>query len=71
MICQFLREAMSHITCDFLSRGPATFKQGNFRYGNNQNGTIDSFHGVERIFEGKEEVYSLHYHGGSMVQTTG
>ncbi len=62
---------MCHITCDFICRGPAIVKQGNFRYENNQNRTIDSFNVVERIFEGKEEVYSLHNHGGSVVKRTG
>jgi hypothetical protein len=64
-IYQFLREAMCRITRDFPFRGPATFEKDGFRYENNQTGAIDRFHGIERIFEGKEEVYSLHYHGGS------
>lgn len=69
-IYQFLREAMCKITPDFPFRGPTAFEKGDLRYENDQNGTIERFHGIEKILEGEIEVYSLHYHGGSMDQTT-
>ena len=66
-IYAFLRDAMLLITPDHPFRGPSVLKQGHFRYENNQNGTLDSFHGVESIYEDNEKVYFLHYHGGRMT----
>lgn len=67
-IYSFLREAMSLITPAYPFRGPAKFERGNLRYQNKQNGTLDSFHGVESLYEGDERVYFLYYHGGNMIK---
>jgi len=69
-IYSFLREAMSLITPAYPFRGPAKLERCNLRYQNKQNGTLDSFDGVEGIYEGDERVYFLHYHGGSMIKNT-
>ena len=63
----FLKEAMRLVSPDYPFRGPALFEKGNLRYENQQHGTLDSFHGVESIFENHEKIYFLHYHGGSMA----
>ena len=67
-IYAFLREAMSSITPEYPFRGPAELKKGRLRYENEQDGTLDRFHGVESIYDGGERVYYLHYHGGSMMK---
>ncbi|MFC2053803.1 DUF5680 domain-containing protein [Chloroflexota bacterium] len=69
-IFSFLREAMSSITPAYPFRGPAKLEKGNLLYQNKQNGTLDSFNGVESIYDGDDKVYYLHYHGGSMVKIT-
>jgi hypothetical protein len=63
----FLREAMRLISPEFPFRGPALFEKGNLKYENQQNGTLDRFHGTESIFENQEKVYYLHYHGGKVA----
>ena len=60
----FLREAMKLVTPEYPFRGPALFEQGSLRYENQQNGTLEGFHGTESIFENQAKVYLLHYHGG-------
>ncbi len=69
-IYSFLREAMSLITPKYPFRGPAKLEKGNLRYQNKQNGTLDSFDGVEYIYEDDEKIYFLHYHGGKMTLNT-
>ena len=67
-IYSFLREAMRLVSPEYPFRGPATLERGNLRYENQQHGTLDSFHGIENVFEGNERVYFLHYHGGKMIR---
>ena len=63
----FLRDAMRLVTPEYPFRGPDLFEKDGFRYENQQHGTLDSFYGMERIFENGEEVYVLHYHGGTIA----
>ncbi|BCS97214.1 hypothetical protein DSLASN_28460 [Desulfoluna limicola] len=67
-IYAFLREAMLLITPEYPFRGPSELKQGHLQYENIQHGTLDSFHGVESIYEKGERVYFLFYHGGRMIK---
>jgi len=64
----FLREAMSLVTPAFPFRGPAILEKEDFLYENRQNGSPESFHGVESIYEGGKRVYVLYYHGGKMIR---
>ncbi|MEA3360258.1 MAG: DUF5680 domain-containing protein [Thermodesulfobacteriota bacterium] len=48
-IYSFLREAMSSITPAYPFRGSGKLEKDNLQYENIQNGTLDSFHGVESI----------------------
>lgn len=66
-VYSFLKEAMRLISPDYPFRGPAIFVKGSMRYENDQHGTLDSFHGIETIFENNEKVYFLHYHGGRVA----
>lgn len=69
-IYSFLKEAMLLITPEYPFRGPAKFENENLQYENIQNGTVDRFHGIERIYENNERVHYLCYHGGIMIQKT-
>lgn len=63
-IYSFLREAMRLITPEYPFRGPKSFEKQNYRYENQQYGSFEHFHGIEKIFKNNEEVYVLYYHGG-------
>lgn len=65
-IYSFLKEAMLLINAEYPFRGPAQLEKQNFKYVNHQIGSIDSFHGIETIFENEEKAYVLYYHGGRL-----
>ncbi|NOX34161.1 MAG: hypothetical protein GXP56_10570 [Deltaproteobacteria bacterium] len=67
-IYSFLKEAMLLISPEYPFRGPPELERENLRYENMQNGRLDSFNGIESIYEGNERVYFLHYHGGNMIK---
>ena len=69
-IYSFLKEAMLLISPEYPFRGPSTLEKENLRYENIQNGTLDSFHGIESIYENNERVCFLYYHGGKMIKET-
>lgn len=69
-IYSFLKDAMAAITISYPFRGPAKLEKKELRYENLQNGTVDSFHGTESIYEGNEKVYCLQYHGGKMTENS-
>jgi len=63
-IYSFLKEAMCKISPEYPFRGPAELENQNLRYENQQNGSLDRFHGIESIYENNKKVYVLYYHGG-------
>jgi len=63
-VYSFLREAMLRINEEYPFRGPDMLVRNNLKYKNLQQGTLDSFHGIEQIFDKEISVYKLHYHGG-------
>ena len=65
-IYSFLKEAMLLINPEFPFRGPARLEKHNLSYVNHQHGTIESFHGIESIYNNEEHVYVLYYHGGRL-----
>lgn len=65
-IYSFLREALLQITSENPFRGPAHLEFGDLRYENLVNGSFESFHGMESIYEGNDRVYILYYHGGTL-----
>lgn len=65
-IYSFLKEAMLLISTEYPFRGPAKLEEENFRYENQQHGSLGRFHGIERIYENSEKVYVLYYHGGKI-----
>ena len=65
-IYSFLKEAMLLINPGYPFRGPAQLENNNFRYENLQNGSLNSFSGIESIYDNDEKVYVLYYHGGKL-----
>ncbi len=68
-IYSFLKEALLLIPPEYPFRGPAELVKQNFRYENVQNGDLDRFHGIERIYENDAKTYVLYYHGGKIEKT--
>jgi hypothetical protein len=63
-VYKFLRKALRKVDEDKPFRGPANFKEDDFRYINRFEGKIDSFCGVEKISYKNRAVYFCYYHGG-------
>ncbi len=68
-IYSYLKEAMLLISEEYPFRGPERLQNQNFRYENQQHGSLDRFYGFERIYENNENVYVLYYHGGKIKKT--
>jgi len=64
----FLRSALRNVEAARPFRGgPREFSDGLYTYRDQNTGDLDRFSGREAIsFQGRE-VYSLHYHGGSLA----
>jgi hypothetical protein len=60
----FLKKALTLVPEDNPYRGPLQYIEGDWKYVNLVNGTIENFNGTEIIFFKDELVYELHYHGG-------
>ena len=67
-IYPFLRRALLEIPHMYPFRGPTDLKEGDLRYENIPQGSIDDFSGSEYIFKGQERVYSARYIGGFIDQ---
>ncbi|MFX1570730.1 MAG: DUF5680 domain-containing protein [Promethearchaeota archaeon] len=63
-VYRFLQKAMRLVKEDRPFRGPRNYMEGEFKYIDESEGTIESFFGNETIFFRGEEVYKLYYHGG-------
>ena len=63
-VYEFLRHAMSLVDEQRPFRGPPHFKEGDFGYVDESEGTLYHFKGTERIAYNGEDVYRLDYHGG-------
>ena len=62
----FLRKALQNVTEESPYRGSPSFKEGEFEYFNSPKGKIDEFTGIETISKNGENIYLLHYHGGTI-----
>jgi hypothetical protein len=60
----FLRRALLHVPPGRPYRGPSSFADGDFSYGNQWEGGPERFRGVERIALSGRPVYELVYAGG-------
>jgi len=61
---EFLKKSMRQIKIEKPFRGPNYFKEGEWEYRNNNNGSIDKFDGLEEIYFQEDKVYELKYAGG-------
>ena len=67
VVYQILKDAMLKIDRKFPFRGPLKLIKNEYTYENIQSGSMDRFQGKERILKNNVELYTLNYHGGSMV----
>jgi hypothetical protein len=70
LVYETLKLAMQRIDKLFPFRGPKAFSNGALSYSNRQTGNLYAFSGYEYISKKGTEIYSLNYHGGSLVQHT-
>lgn len=63
-IYDFLKAALRQVETRNPLRGPEEFRQGEFRYSNSAEGTLNCFTGKEIITSKDSLVYSLSYDGG-------
>ena len=63
-VYKFLLQALRQVKEERPFRGPDLFKDQDFEYRNESQGTVEGFVGIERIFYRGQEVYRLDYHGG-------
>ncbi len=63
----FLKSAMRKVTEESPFRGQNEYIENDYKYTNCYNGTIDRFSGEEKIFYKNKKVYTLIYHGCSIV----
>lgn len=65
-VYHFLQKAMQCVTAERPFRGPGEYREGDFVYHDQSEGSVDSFSGEEVIhFQGRR-VYFLKYHGGKV-----
>lgn len=60
----FLKAALREVSLEAPFRGPETFQEGEYHYGNKIHGDLLSFHGTETIRLQRQAIYQLHYSGG-------
>lgn len=66
-VYDFLRKAlMQGPDNNLVHRGPAEFIEGNLKYTNSIEGTIDEFRQIEKIFIDNKEVYVAYFFGGKV-----
>ncbi len=67
-VYKFLQKALSLVPEDMPLRGPKDFKEGEFKYTNHWQGSIENFSGEETIFKNEKEIYQAQYSGGLVDQ---
>ncbi len=68
-VFEFLKLAMQRITVDRPYRGPERLTEGDLEYLDEWSGVIDRFKGTEVIRYKGTPIYSLHYHGGAILES--
>jgi hypothetical protein len=59
-----LKAALREVSLTAPYRGPESFHEGDYVYGNGIHGEITSFHGIETISVKGQAIYRLRYSGG-------
>ncbi len=70
-IYPILRGALKRMPEEAPFRGPRQFREGEYEYRNDWNGTVESYSGEERIMCNGAIVYQAHYRGGSVDRRRG
>lgn len=70
LVYETLKLAMQQINSLYPYRGPKSFEHSGLSYKNKQFGNPYAFNGCEYIRKDGNEIYSLNYHGGTLVQLT-
>ncbi len=65
-VYKFLKKAMAQVEKTRPFRGPNEFLEGQWKYIDKSDGSVNSFEGIERIYFQDEKVYELKYHGGKI-----
>ena len=60
------RKALRQMEPERPYRGPSIFREQDFEYCNEAQGSLDSFTGVEQISFQGQVIYQLLYHGGAV-----
>jgi transcriptional regulator with XRE-family HTH domain len=60
----FLKEALLLVSTELPFRGPSLYRNGDYIYHSNVNGTFEWFQGYEEIFCERTKVFECYYHGG-------
>ncbi len=60
----FLRHALKECSTSEPLRGPKEFHEDDWLYANSWGANLDNFHGEEKIWKGKEHIYTCKYLGG-------
>lgn len=67
-VYRFLKKSLKLIEKDRPFRGPREFADGDFRYSDENSGTLDGFEGCECIYYRGVKIYELKYHGGAVAK---
>lgn len=68
-VFDFLKRAMQRVTVDRPFRGPERLTEGDLEYLDEGSGDIGRFAGIEVIRHKGAPIYSLHYHGGAILES--
>ncbi len=68
-VFDFLKRAMQRVTVDRPFRGPERLTEGDLEYLDEGSGDIGRFAGIEVIRHMGAPIYSLHYHGGAILES--
>ncbi len=60
----FLKEALSHVSCEMPYRGPAIYQNGEYCYHCRAEGTFAWYQGCEEIYYRGKRIYECFFHGG-------
>ncbi|MCL4452542.1 DUF5680 domain-containing protein [Ferroplasma sp.] len=66
-IYKFLKHCLCLISKEAPFRGPKSYSDGIYLYDNDFSGDIFYFMGYEKIDEGENTLYELHYSGGNII----
>jgi len=67
-VYKFLKKALQKVSLANPYRGPAVYKNGDFKYINRTKGNIHDFSGQEKIYSKNKLAYTLNYHGGKIIE---